>query len=314
MTDQQKPNHSDKENPLLNMVDDHVEEVTNASGQKIRRKGVFLLPNLFTTGALFCGFFAIISGMNGSFANAGLAIIVAQLLDGFDGRIARMTNTTSAFGVQYDSLSDMVSFGLAPGIVIFSWALEPLGTFGWAAAFLFTACAALRLARFNTQVEVVNNSNFVGLASPPAAAVLATVVWSWHDVVPSYGLSVIVAGLTVVIGLLMVSNLKYTSFKGLNLRGRVPFVVMLGALLLFVVVVIDPPRVLLLMACLYCLSGPVMWVVSYRGSKARLSADVAASSDAEGSGSGGHKSDQEHARSDSDEVAQGGAKGGGSSE
>lgn len=255
-----------QDNPLLNIVDEHEEEVVTSTGQKERHKGVYLLPNLFTTAALFAGFYAIISGMKGNFEAAGLAIIVAQLMDGFDGRIARLTNTTSAFGVQYDSLSDMVSFGLAPSLVIFSWGLEPLGKFGWAAAFLFAACAALRLARFNTQVETVDKRYFVGLASPPAAAILATTVWLWHDVVPPYEVSVLVGILTVVIGLLMVSNIRYTSFKGFNLRGRVPFVVMLAALLVFIIVVINPPTVLLAMACIYCLSGPVMWLLAYRKS------------------------------------------------
>src|SRR5690606_32185303 len=193
---------------VLAIVDDHEEEVINASGEKVRRKGVFLLPNLITTTALFAGFYAIIAGMKGDFAQAGMAVIVAQFLDGFDGRVARMTNTTSAFGVQYDSLSDMVSFGLAPSLVIFSWGLEPLGKAGWAAAFVFASCAALRLARFNTQVDSVDKRYFVGLASPPAAAILATTVWLWHDVVPPYEVSVIVAIATVVIGLLMVSNIR----------------------------------------------------------------------------------------------------------
>lgn len=257
-----------QENSLLNIVDEHEEEVMTSSGQKERHKGVYLLPNLFTTAALFAGFYAIVSGMKGNFEAAGMAIIVAQLLDGFDGRIARLTNTTSAFGVQYDSLSDMVSFGLAPALVMFSWGLEPLGKFGWAAAFVFAACAALRLARFNTQVETVDKRYFVGLASPPAAAILATTVWLWHDVVPPYEVSILVAFVTVMVGLLMVSNIRYTSFKGLNLRGRVPFVVMLAALLIFIVIVMDPPSVLLPMACIYCLSGPVMWLIAYRKSVA----------------------------------------------
>lgn len=258
---------------LLDIVGEHEEEVTTSSGQKVRHKGVYLLPNLITTAALFAGFYAIISGMKGNFEAAGLAIIVAQLMDGFDGRVARLTNTTSAFGVQYDSLSDMVSFGLAPSLVIFSWGLEPLGKFGWAAAFLFAACAALRLARFNTQVGTVDKRYFVGLASPPAAALLATTVWLWHDVVPPYEVSVLVAIATISIGLLMVSNLRYTSFKGLNLRGRVPFIVMLAALLIFIVVTIKPPLVLLVMACLYCSSGPIMWLLSKR--KAAVTASSA---------------------------------------
>ena len=257
---------------ILNIVDDHEEEVVTPSGQKERHKGVYLLPNLFTTAALFAGFFAIISGMKGNFEAAGLAIIVAQLLDGFDGRVARMTNTTSAFGVQYDSLSDMVSFGLAPALVIFSWGLEPLGKLGWAAAFLFAACAALRLARFNTQVEVVDKKYFVGLASPPAAAILATTVWLWHDVVPPFEVSVLVAIITILVGLLMVSNVSYTSFKGVNLRGRVPFVVMLAALLIFVVIIINPPTVLLAMACTYCVSGPALWVLRLVKSKKQVAA------------------------------------------
>jgi CDP-diacylglycerol--serine O-phosphatidyltransferase len=266
-----EPGEEQQENSLLNIVDDHEEEVVTPSGQKERHKGVYLLPNLFTTAALFAGFFAIVSGMKGNFEAAGAAVIIAQLLDGFDGRIARLTNTTSAFGVQYDSLSDMVSFGLAPALVMFSWGLEPLGKFGWAAAFVFAACAALRLARFNTQVETVDKRYFVGLASPPAAAVLATTVWLWHDVVPPYEVSILAAIVTVTIGLLMVSNLRYSSFKGLNLRGRVPFVVMLAALLIFIIIVIDPPTVLLPMACIYCLSGPVMWLIAYRKSTASAS-------------------------------------------
>jgi CDP-diacylglycerol--serine O-phosphatidyltransferase len=248
--------------PLSQIVDEHIEEVEE-KGQKIRRKGVYLLPNLFTTAALFSGFFAIVSGMNGHFEHAAMAIFVAQLLDGFDGRVARMTNTTSAFGVEYDSLSDMVSFGLAPALVMFSWGLEPLGKLGWAAAFIFCACAALRLARFNTQVSTVDKRYFVGLASPPAAAILAAIVWSWHDTVPSYEVSVLLAILTAVIGLLMVSNVRYTSFKGLDLRGRVPFVVLFVAVLVFVLVTVDPARMLLLMAVTYCVSGLLLWVVVF---------------------------------------------------
>lgn len=247
-----------EEHPLAQIVDEHVEEV-EVKGEKIRRKGVYLLPNLFTTAALFAGFFAIVSGMNGHFAHAGMAIFAAQILDGFDGRVARMTNTTSAFGVQYDSLSDMVSFGLAPALVMFSWGLEPLGKVGWAAAFIFCACAALRLARFNTQAEVVDSRYFVGLASPPAAAILAGTVWSWSDVVPSYEVSMALAVITTLAGLLMVSNVRYTSFKGLNLKGRVPFVVLFVAVLVFVLVTVDPARMLLLMAVTYCLSGLLAW-------------------------------------------------------
>lgn len=257
-------NHDDdnfknvEEHPLAQIVDEHVEEV-EVKGEKVSRRGVYLLPNLFTTAALFAGFFAIISGMHGHFEHAAIAIFAAQILDGFDGRVARMTNTTSAFGVQYDSLSDMVSFGLAPALVMFSWGLEPLGKVGWAAAFIYCACAALRLARFNTQAAVVDSRHFVGLASPPAAAILAATVWSWNDVAPSYEVSMFLAVITTIVGLLMVSNIRYTSFKGLNLKGRVPFVVLFIAVLLFVLVTVDPARMLLLMAVTYCLSGVLFW-------------------------------------------------------
>ena len=164
-----------REDDGLLPVDEHVEEVSE-NGQKVRRRGIYLLPNLFTTSALFSGFYAVIAGMHQNFEAAAIAIFVAMALDGLDGRVARLTNTTSEFGVQYDSLSDMVSFGLAPALVMFSWALAPLGKLGWAAAFAFAACAALRLARFNTQVKVVDKRYFIGLASPAAAAVLASIV------------------------------------------------------------------------------------------------------------------------------------------
>ncbi|WP_193166315.1 CDP-diacylglycerol--serine O-phosphatidyltransferase [Microbulbifer hainanensis] len=242
-------------------VDEHVEEEVSASGKKVRARGVYLLPNLITTGALFSGFYAIVAGMNGNFEAAAIAIFVAMILDGLDGRVARLTDTQSAFGVQYDSLSDMVSFGLAPALVSFSWALGHLGKFGWAAAFLYAACAALRLARFNTQVDTVDKGVFIGLASPTAAAIVASMVWAGHDVEVGTGLSVIAALVTLVAGLLMVSNFRYSSFKKLDFKGRVPFVMMLAVILIFFLVTIDPPRVLLTIAIVYTFSGPVMWVL-----------------------------------------------------
>lgn len=260
-SDEQKPIPAD-DKPILDIIDEHEEEVLTDEGVKERHKGVYLLPNLFTTAALFAGFYAIVAGMKGNFDHAGMAIIVAQLMDGFDGRVARMTNTTSAFGVEYDSLSDMISFGLAPSLVMYSWGLDQLGKVGWVAAFIFTACAALRLARFNTQVGKVDKRYFTGLASPPAAAILATTVWCWHDSQPSYEVSLALAFLTMAIGLLMVSNIRYSSFKGLNLRGRVPFVVLFCGVLGFVVVVLNPSTALLLMAATYCVSGPLMWLLS----------------------------------------------------
>ncbi|GAA5525046.1 hypothetical protein Maes01_01606 [Microbulbifer aestuariivivens] len=241
-------------------VDEHIEEELSANGGKVRARGVYLLPNLITTGALFSGFYAIVAGMGGNFEAAAIAIFAAMILDGLDGRVARLTDTQSAFGVQYDSLSDMVSFGLAPALVVFSWALGPLGKFGWAAAFLYAACAALRLARFNTQVDTVDKGIFIGLASPTAAAIVASMVWAGHNADVGLGLAIVAALVTAAAGLLMVSNFRYTSFKTLDVKGRVPFVMMLAVILAFSLVTIDPPRVLLGLAVIYTLSGPALWL------------------------------------------------------
>ena len=244
-------------------IDDHIEEVSEG-GRKVRRRGIFLLPNLLTTGALFSGFYAIIAGMNGDFINAAIAIIVAGIFDGLDGRVARLTNTTSAFGVQYDSLSDMVSFGIAPAIVMFSWALQPLGKYGWAFAFAFAACTALRLARFNTQVEGADKRYFTGLASPAAAGLIATTVWVGHATAVEIHLSIFVGLGTLVAALLMVSNIRYYSFKVLDFRGRVPFWVILAVVLVFVVIASNPDVVLLILAVVYALSGPIGWLWRHR--------------------------------------------------
>lgn len=240
-------------------IDEHVEEVSE-NGAKVQRRGVYLLPNLFTTGALFGGFLAILSAYKGDFAGAALAIFAAQILDGFDGRVARMTNTQSAFGTEYDSLSDMVSFGLAPAIVLFSWALEPLGKWGLAAAFVYVTCAALRLARFNTQKEVTDSRYFTGLASPPAATLMASGVWLGSEIELTLYVSIFAAVVTTMVGLLMVCNLRYQSFKALDGNRRVPFVAMIIVILVFIVVLIDPPKVLFAMAFTYALSGPIGWV------------------------------------------------------
>jgi CDP-diacylglycerol--serine O-phosphatidyltransferase len=230
----------------------------------VRRKGVYLLPNLLTTAALFSGFYAIISGVNGHFEAAAVAIFVAMIFDGLDGRVARMTNTSSEFGVQYDSLSDMVSFGVAPSLVMFSWALSDLGKLGWAVAFVYTAGAALRLARFNTQVDEVDKRYFIGLASPAAAAVIASMVWVGFDVEMAGRPSIVAAIATGLMGLLMVSNVKYSSFKEIDFKGRVPFVVILAVVLVFGLVTIDPPMVLLLLSAAYAVSGLLTWLWSLR--------------------------------------------------
>lgn len=226
-------------------------------GGKSRRRGIYLLPNLITTGALFAGFFAIVAGMNGDFVAAALAIFVAGLLDTADGRVARWTKTESQFGAEYDSLSDMVAFGVAPALVAFSWGLDSLGQVGWVATFVYMACAALRLARFNTQGD---NKTFTGLASPSAAAIIACLVWTWTDFelgTPSVATAGVMAVVVVVVGLLMVSNFIYFSPKVLDLKGRVPFITLVVVVLVFAVLFLDPPRVLLLLSVVYAASGPV---------------------------------------------------------
>jgi CDP-diacylglycerol--serine O-phosphatidyltransferase len=224
---------------------------------RTRRRGVYLLPNLITTGALFAGFFAIVAGMNGDFVSAALAIIAAGLLDTADGRVARWTRTESQFGAEYDSLSDMVAFGVAPALVAFSWGLDTLGQAGWVTTFVYMACAALRLARFNTKHD---NKTFTGLASPSAAAIIACAVWAWSDFglgQPSTFAAAVMGVVVVLVGLLMVSNFIYFSPKVLELKGRVPFITLVVVVLVFAVLFLDPPRVLLLIAVVYAASGPV---------------------------------------------------------
>jgi CDP-diacylglycerol--serine O-phosphatidyltransferase len=226
-----------------------------------RARGIYLLPNLFTTAALFAGFYAIVAAMNGQYVAAPVAIFIAMVLDGLDGRVARMTNTQSAFGAEYDSLSDMVSFGLAPALVVYAWSLENLGKLGWLAAFIYAAAAALRLARFNTQVDGADKRFFQGLASPSAAAIVAGLVWVCHDLgLEGATMRWAAFVLTLIAGLLMVSNIRYHSFKGLDLRGKVPFVAILVVVLVYVTITIDPPKVLFFGFLLYALSGPVMTV------------------------------------------------------
>ncbi len=240
-------------------VDEHVEEI-DEGGQTIRRKGIYLLPNMFTTGNLFCGFYAIIAAQAGLFSSACIAVFVAMLLDGLDGRVARMTNTQSKFGEQYDSLADMVTFGVAPAMVAYSWALNDLGKVGWMVAFIYAACGALRLARFNAQIEVTDSRYFTGLASPAAAALVVGMVWALSD----YGVdgnSIFVALMAAVIvamaGVLMFSNIRYHSFKKIDLKGRVHFIFMLVIVLAFAVIFTDPPRVLMLVFLGYACSGPL---------------------------------------------------------
>jgi CDP-diacylglycerol---serine O-phosphatidyltransferase len=239
------------------------EEEESIDGKTVKSKGVYILPNLFTTAGLFCGFYSIIQAMNGEFEKAAIAIFVAMIMDILDGRIARLINAQSAFGAQYDSLSDMVSFGLAPALVMFSWALSSLGKVGWAVAFIYVAGAALRLARFNTQVAVADKRYFTGLASPAAAAILASLVWigsdlGWFDDELPVAMRILAAIVTALAGFLMVSNIRYHSFKGFDLKGRVPFAVIILVIIVFSIVVIDPARVFLVLLTIYGLSGPVL--------------------------------------------------------
>ena len=241
----------------------------NEVQEKRRHRGIYLLPNLFTTACLFAGFYAIVSAMNDRFEAAAVAIFVAMVMDGLDGRVARLTNTQSAFGAEYDSLADMVSFGLAPALVMYVWALSDLGKLGWLAAFVYTAGTALRLARFNTQVGRADKRYFQGLASPAAAAVVAGLVWVGHSyLVDGQNIAYLAFAVTILAGLLMVSNVRYRSFKDLNLKDKVPFVTILVVVLVFVLISIDPPQILFATFALYALSGPVMTLISLRRRRA----------------------------------------------
>lgn len=228
-------------------------------GKKIRRRGVYLLPNLFTTGALFSGFYAIIAAMNGMFEQSAIAVFVAMILDGLDGRVARMTNTQSEFGAQYDSLSDCISFGVAPALVSYSWSLSSLGKIGWMVAFVFAACAALRLARFNVQIDTADKRYFTGLPSPAAAAVVAGMVWfGTEHGLDGQSIAIVAALITGFAAVMMVSNVKYNSFKELDFKGRVPFFAILVVVLVLAVVASYPAGVLLAIFLVYALSGPVL--------------------------------------------------------
>ncbi|MEO5573597.1 MAG: CDP-diacylglycerol--serine O-phosphatidyltransferase [Gammaproteobacteria bacterium] len=243
-----------------------------------RRRGIYLLPNLFTTAGLFAGFYAIIAAIGGRYEAAAIAIFVAMIMDSLDGRVARLTGTQSDFGAEYDSMSDMVSFGLAPALVIYVWGLSSLGKLGWLAAFIYSAGAALRLARFNTQIKSADKGYFQGLPSPAAAAIVAGIVWVGSSYeFPGANLAIPAFFLTLLAGILMVSNIRYHSFKKLDLKGKVPFVTMLIIVLVFVFISIDPPQVLFAVFLLYALSGPALTLIQLR--KKRLQRKVHEASD-----------------------------------
>lgn len=234
-------------------------------------RGIYLLPNLFTTAALFCGFYAIVSSINGQFETAAIAIFVAMLLDGIDGRVARLTNTESDFGAEFDSLADMVSFGLAPALIIYLWALSSFGKMGWLVSFIYVACAALRLARFNTQASHSDKRYFQGLASPAAAAVVAGLIWNADFIrqyLPESSLQIVALVTTLFVGLLMVTNVRYHSFKGVNWRSKVPFVTILMFVFVLVFISAEPALVLFGIFFVYALSGPILTVIMLRRRRA----------------------------------------------
>ena len=231
--------------------------------EPIRKRGIYLLPNLFTTLNLFAGFYAVVQGMNHEYERAAIAIFVAMVLDSIDGRVARLTRTQSAFGAEYDSLTDMVSFGAAPALIMYEWALRDMGRIGWIAAFAYCAGAALRLARFNTQLAVADKRWFTGLPSPAAAAVVAGMIWVLNDYQVSGGdVKWYAAALTVYAGITMISSVKFYSGKDINLRRMVPFWVAGLILLALLLISIEPSHVLWGIALAYALSGYVGWLVT----------------------------------------------------
>ncbi|MFQ5660868.1 MAG: CDP-diacylglycerol--serine O-phosphatidyltransferase [Gammaproteobacteria bacterium] len=235
-----------------------------------RRRGIYLLPNLLTTSALFAGFYSVVAAIDSHYEAAAMAIFIAMVFDGMDGRIARMTNTQTEFGMQFDSLSDMASFGLAPALVIYHWSLFGFGKLGWLASFIYAAATALRLARFNTQAPSADKGFFQGLPCPAAAALVAGLIWLGDSYGMHDGTNIIFLSfpITVVAGILMVSNIRYHSFKRIDFKGRVPFVSILAVVLVFVFIASEPPLVLFVMAVLYALSGPVMTLMALRRHRA----------------------------------------------
>jgi CDP-diacylglycerol--serine O-phosphatidyltransferase len=246
---------------------DDAEEFGVVKNKSKLGRGIYLLPNLFTTASLFSGFYAIVAAMNGHFDNAAVAIFISMILDGLDGRVARMTNTQSAFGAEYDSLVDMVAFGVAPALVAFTMSLQSLGNVGWIATFIYVAGAALRLARFNTQIDVVDKRYFVGLPSPSAAAIVAGFVWATHAYESSMFLTLLTMVVVASAGVLMVSNVKYYSFKEFDMKKSVPFTALLVMVLVFAVIALEPSLVLFGAFMIYVLSGPVNILLQKRKGK-----------------------------------------------
>ena len=232
---------------------------------KESHSGIYLLPNLLTTASLFAAFYSLVASMKGQYEAAVIAMLIGMIADGLDGRIARLTNTQSAFGAQYDSLSDMVTFGVAPPILLYNLTLSQLGKFGWLVAFVYTAAVALRLARFNTKLETADPRYFQGLPCPPAAAVMASFAWlcyqnEWQHIT----IAILTAVLALIASGLMLSNLRYYSFKELDFKGKVPFLYVLIIIILFVAIAADPAVVLFIGFSMYALSGPILTLLHLR--------------------------------------------------
>ncbi|VTX91864.1 CDP-diacylglycerol--serine O-phosphatidyltransferase [Acinetobacter ursingii] len=261
MTNIQKPNHESTRNDhsFDGITFEVVEEEQTQEGQKVKRRGIYLWPNLITTAALLSGFYSITASMNGEFLQAIYAIFLAALLDGLDGRVARAIGAQSAFGEQYDSLSDLLAFGVAPAILMYSWSLHDLGRIGLACCFIYTACAAFRLARFNVQIGVVDKRYFIGIASPLAAILVITLIWVSRDYpfvfdIRDIKVQIAYAIYMVIVAILMISNIKYYSFKQMD-RKRVPFVVMLPVVLIFAAITYNIPMGILIVSIIYAISG-----------------------------------------------------------
>ncbi len=239
------------------------------NGEKIdmsesMRKGIYILPNLFTTGSLFAGFYGMVASVDGDYRSAAIWILVSSIFDGLDGKVARLTGTTSKFGVEYDSLADLVAFGVAPGILMYLWALRPFGRLGWLAAFLFVVCGALRLARFNVQVATVESKRFVGLPIPAAASIVsATVLLFSHFGWPSSYKKMAILALIYCLAFLMVSNFRYYSFKDPEFIKRQPFSFLVLAILLLIIIAARPVEMLFILFICYMFSGPVSFLITY---------------------------------------------------
>lgn len=270
MTQQSKPegDYSSQDHDHDGITFEVVEEEQTHEGQKIKRRGIYLWPNLITTAALFSGFYSIVASMNGQFSQAVFAIFLAALFDGLDGRVARAIGAQSPFGEQFDSLSDMLAFGVAPAILMYSWGVNDLGRIGLACCFVYTACAAFRLARFNVQIGIVDKRYFIGVASPLAAIIIVSLVWvglGFPELFDSRDFSVQVfnAVAIAIVGLLMISNLKYYSFKTFD-RKRVPFFVLPIAVFILAAVTYNIPVGILVLSLIYAFSG---FVTTYMARK-----------------------------------------------